>query len=366
MKILLSGGWTLGGVTPLLALAEDMKDGNDFLWIGTTGGPERPVVTAAGMRFVAISSGKIRRYVSIQNIIDLFRVGLGSVQSFFILLRERPDVHVTAGGFVSVPVAVAGWILGVPLVVHQEDLAPLRANLLMSRVAAAVTVTVAEAGTRFARFHPVVVGNPVRQALRSAAQGNRDRLLAARERLGLDPHRPTLVVLGGGTGSLPVNERLVAALPELLPHMQVYHVSGKNKHVGADLDLPDQIARGYHEVEFVTTGMEDVYAAADLVVSRAGFGTLTELAVFKRAALLIPLPRSAQIENAEFCLSHAAAEMLKEAAATPELLTRVILQLIRDTEQRQLLGENLHRLFGDGDPSRLAGVVTGVAKTRKK
>lgn len=359
MKILLSGGWTLGGVTPLLALAEAMKEGNEFLWIGTTGGPERVVVSAAGMRFVAISSGKIRRYASVQNIVDVFRVGLGSIQSFFILLRERPDVHVTAGGFVSVPVAVAGWVLGVPLVVHQEDISPLRANMLMSRVAAAVTVTVAEAGVRFARFHPIVVGNPVRRALRSAAEGDRDAVFAARERLGLDPHRPTVVVLGGGIGALPINERIAAVLPQLLPHMQIFHVAGKGKEVRGS-------EGGYHVIEFVTAGMEDLYLAADLVVSRAGFGTLTELAVFKRAAVLIPLPRSAQIENAEFCVSHSAAEMLKEAAATPELLSRVILQLMRDAEQRQLFGENLRALFGDGDPSRLAGVVAGVAKTNKK
>lgn len=373
MKILLSGGWTLGGVTPLIALAEHMKSGNTFVWIGTRGGPERPVVEAAGIRFTPIFSGKIRRYASVDNFLDLFRIAAGVVQSLLILMKEKPDVHVTAGGFVSLPPAIAGWLLGVPLVVHQEDLAPLRANLLMSRIAAAVTVTVAEAGEAFARFKPVIVGNPVRRALRDAARvgaglapAQSGRPQEARQRLGLDLHRPTLVVFGGGTGSMPVNERLAAALPELLPHMQVYHVSGKGKDVGAEHALPDKMRPGYHEAEFVATGMEDLYLAADVVLCRAGFGTLTELAVFRKAAVLIPLPRSAQIENAQFALSHNAAEMLQEPAATPLLLARVLLHLMADPTQRQQLGENLHQLFGDGDPARLAAVVERVAKKQKK
>lgn len=389
MKVLLSGGWTLGGVTPLLALAEHMKEGNDFFWIGTHGGPEGAVVEAAGIRFQPIFCGKIRRYASIQNFLDLFRIAIGIIQSFFLLLHERPDVHVTAGGFVSLPPAMAGWLLGIPLVVHQEDLAPLRANLFMSRLARVVTVSCPEAGEPFKKFHPVVVGNPVRRALRDAAggvgvglaptltvaamaghpQGAPLQPQQARQRLGLDPHRPTLVVLGGGIGAMPVNERLVAALPLLLPHIQVYHVTGRGKGagaVGAHGYAPTPASPGYHAVEFVTRGMEDLYAAADLVLCRAGFGTLTELAVFRRAALLVPLPLSAQLNNARFAASHSAAEMLQEPAATPDLLSHVILKLMQDPEQRNLLGENLHQLFGDGDPSRLAEVVKGVAENKKK
>ncbi len=363
MKILLSGGWTLGGVTPLIALKEHMEAGNSFVWVGTQAGPERPVVEAAGIPFTPIFSGKIRRYFSVDNFLDLFRIAVGIVQSVLILLKEKPDVHVTAGGFVSLPPAIAGWFLGVPLVVHQEDLEPLRANRFMSRMAAAVTVTVPEAGKAFARFHPVVVGNPVRQALRQAPNEPANVVLIARTKLGLEHPKPTLVVFGGGTGSLPVNERLVAALPELLPHMQVYHVTGKNKHVGAPPPAgPDQVLPGYHQVEFVTTGMEDLYLAADVVLCRAGFGTLTELAVFRKAAVLIPLPRSAQIQNAQFALSHNAAEMLQEPAATPTLLARVILHLMADPAQREQMGNNLHQLFGDGDPQPLAAVVERVAK----
>ncbi|TAK05617.1 hypothetical protein EPO33_00515 [Patescibacteria group bacterium] len=343
MKILLSGGGTLGPVTPLLALAEHLKDGNDFLWIGTADGPERALVEAAGIRFASVPAGKIRRYADVRNVTDPFKNVAGTAAALSLIGEFKPDVHVTAGGFVSVPVAAAGKMRGVPLVVHQQDIEPVRSNLLMARLAAAVTASCDGAAAGFTRFAPTLVGNPVRTFLRDAA---------ARPAVSGTP--PTLLVLGGGTGALGLNRRINAALDRLIKFCQVVHVTGGK-------EAAPERAR-YRPVPFMREELADAYRSADLVISRAGFGTLSELAVFKKPTLLVPLPDSPQEKNARYVVGRNAAELLAERACTVQLLTRVVRRLLDDADQRKMLGDNLRAALGDGDPGPLSKVVQRVAK----
>ncbi len=343
MRILLSGGGTLGPVTPLLALAEHLKNGNDFLWIGTADGPERGFVEAAGIRFASVPAGKIRRYADVRNVTDPFKNVAGTAAALSLIGEFRPDVHVTAGGFVSVPVAAAGKMRGLPLVVHQQDIEPIRSNLLMARLAAAVTASCDDAAKSFVRFTPDIVGNPVRKFLRDAAA--RPALLAT---------PPTVLVLGGGTGALGLNRRISAALERLTTFCQIVHVTGGKEAAG---ERPR-----YRPVTFLKEDLADAYRSADLVISRAGFGTLSELAVFKKPTLLVPLPDSPQEKNARYVVSRNAAELLAERACTVQLLTRVVRRLLDDVDQRKMLGTNLRATLGDGDPEPLAKVVRRVAK----
>ncbi|MEK7768059.1 MAG: glycosyltransferase, partial [bacterium] len=314
MRILLSGGGTLGPVTPLLALAEHLKDGNDFFWIGTADGPERGLVEAAGIRFASVPAGKIRRYADVRNVTDPFKNVAGTAAALSLIGEFKPDVHVTAGGFVSVPVAAAGKLRGVPLVVHQQDIEPIRSNLVMARFAAAVTASCDGAAQGFARSKPDIVGNPVRKFLRDAA--------AARP---LSPGSPpTVLVLGGGTGALGLNRRITAALERLTKFCQIMHVTGgKTDGVGVGL-APTQTGDRYRAVTFMRNELADAYCAADLVISRAGWGVLSELAVFKKPTLLVPLPDSPQEANARYVVGQNAAELLAEHACTVQLLTRVV------------------------------------------
>lgn len=347
MRILLSGGGTLGPVTPLLALAEHLKEGDDFLWIGTADGPERSLVEAAGIRFASVPAGKIRRYSDVRNVTDPFKNVAGTAAALSLIGEFTPDVHVTAGGFVSVPVAAAGKMKGVPLIVHQQDIEPIRSNLLMARVAAAVTASCTGAAEAFARWKPDVVGNPVRKFLRDAA---------ARPSLRVTP--PTVLVLGGGTGALGLNRRINAALDRLTKFCQIVHVTGGKEAEGE--------RSRYRPVPFMKAELAEAYRSADLVISRAGFGTLSELAVFKKPTLLVPLPDSPQEKNARYVVGQNAAELLAERACTVQLLTRVVRKLLEDADQQKLLGENLRATLGDGDPEPLAKVVRGVATTVKK
>ncbi len=358
MKILLSGGGTLGPVTPLLALAEHLNEGNEFLWIGTAAGPERAFVEAAGIRFASVSAGKIRRYADPRNLTDPFKSVAGTAAALGLLKKFRPDVHVSAGAFVSVPVAAAGKLLGVPLVVHQQDILPVRSNLVMARMAAAVTASCADAAAPFAAWKPTVVGNPVRKFLRDAAAL---------------PHRPgsppTVLVLGGGTGALGLNRRITAALDRLVKFCQIIHVTGGKTDVGAGLPRPDRqgaenapLPDRYHAVPFMQRELADAYRGADLVISRAGFGTLSELAVFRLPTLLVPLPDSPQDATARYVVGRNAAELLAERACTVQLLTRVVRRLLDDADQRTLLGDNLRAALGDGDPEPMAQVVRRAAK----
>lgn len=346
MKILLSGGGTLGPVTPLLALAEHLASGNDFLWIGTADGPERALVEAAGIRFAAVPAGKIRRYADLRNVTDPFKNVAGTAAALSLIGDFTPDVHVTAGGFVSVPVAAAGKIKGVPLVVHQQDIEPVRSNLVMARIAAAVTASCAGAAEGMARWKPEVVGNPVRTFLRDAAS-----------RPGSSTSPPTVLVLGGGTGALGLNRRIAAVADRLTKFLTVVHVTGGK-------EAAPERAR-YRPVPFMKDDLADAYRSADLVISRAGWGTLGELAVFKKATLVVPLPDSPQEKNARYLVGQNAAELLAERACTVQLLTRVVRRLLDDADQRALLGENLRAALGDGDPEPLARVVRRVAKTQK-
>lgn len=356
MRILLSGGGTLGPVTPLLALAEHMEEGNGFLWIGTADGPERAVVEAAGLRFASVPAGKIRRYADLRNVTDPFKNVAGTAAALAHVGAFRPDVHVTAGGFVSVPVAAAGKLRGVPLVVHQQDIVPVRSNLLMARLAAAVTASCAGAAEGFAAWTPTVVGNPVRRFVRAA--GASADVPGARRRLRLVPDLPVVLVLGGGTGALGLNRRLVEALDRLTAFCQVLHVTGGKE---AAPERPR-----YRPVPFLGEELADAYVAADLVVSRAGWGTLGELAAVRKAALLVPLPDSPQEANARYLLDRNAADQLAERAAVAPLLARVVRKLLEDAEQRKTLGENLRAALGDGDPEPLAAVVRRVARSAKK
>ena len=353
MRILLSGGGTLGPVTPLLALAEHLKEDNDFLWIGTVDGPERALVEAAGIRFASVPAGKIRRYADVRNVTDPFKNVAGTAAALSLIGEFKPNVHVTAGGFVSVPVAAAGKLRGVPLIVHQQDIEPIRSNLVMARVAAAVTASCDGAAEGFARFKPDVVGNPVRKFLRDAA---------ARPALSATP--PTVLVLGGGTGALGLNRRITAALDRLTEFCQIVHVTGgKTDGVGVGL-APTQTGDRYRVITFMRNELADAYRSADLVISRAGFGTLSELAVFKKPTLLVPLPDSPQEKNARYVVGRNAAELLAERACTVQLLTRVVRRLLDDVDQRKMLGENLRATLGDGDPEPLAKVVRRVAKSK--
>lgn len=305
LLLCLTGGGTAGHVTPHFALLPGIRRrGWQVFYIGSRG-LEQPLVEAQGIEFEAVASGKLRRYLSVKNAIDLFKVAAGCVQAFWILLRRRPDAVFSKGGFVAVPVAWAAWVLRIPVVSHESDVTPGLANKLIAPLAAQLLYTFPETA-KYLTGKARHVGTPVRDEL---FQGSRARGL---ELCGFDPKDevPTYLVMGGSQGAQRLNEALRGALPWLLERARVVHLTGKGKGLGYTHPR-------YKSFEFVTGELKDLYALADFVVSRAGANSLFELLALRKPMLLVPLElgsRGDQVINAESFARHGWALVLREKA----------------------------------------------------
>ncbi len=353
MRVLLAGGGSGGSATPVLAVAEALRaraPATAFLFVGTATGPERALAQAAGFPFVAVSSGKWRRYADAQNLLDVARVLRGIIEAAAAVRRFAPDVALGAGGFDSVPPLVAAALRGVPVLIHQQDLEPGLANRLLAPFARRISVTFRETQRHFPRGKTVLRGNPVRPAV---LRGNRARAI---ERFGLDPALPTLLVTGGGTGALALNQRVAAAVPALVTFCQVLHLTGRGRGVAPAMPSPR-----YHAYEFLVDEMPDALAAADLVVSRAGLGTLSELAALGKPMVLVPMPGSHQEANARAAARAGAARVVPEAALTPAALVALVRDLLGDPAQRATLAAAARRLFPPDAAARLADDLCELA-----
>jgi UDP-N-acetylglucosamine--N-acetylmuramyl-(pentapeptide) pyrophosphoryl-undecaprenol N-acetylglucosamine transferase len=345
MRILLAGGGTLGSVTPLLAVVEELrqKGENQFLWIGTRKGPERLLVEKWGLSFSSIYAGKLRRYFSFKNFIDIFLVLLGFLQAIYFLKKFKPDRVLTAGSFVAVPVVWAARIFKIPILVHQQDLQWGLANKLMRPLATWITVNfdyILQRLPRRYRRRAYLIGNPVRQQIKQVLEEKKDQELLYKK-FNLLEGIPVVLVLGGGTGALRLNELVAEAMPELYRFCQVIHLTGKDKRV----KIPEgEWERYYHWQELLIEEMADVYRVAEIVVSRAGIGTLSELSILGKPTIIIPLPQSHQEINAQFFGENQAAIVLKQEELTPHLLAQAIRELLFDKNKQITLSIQIKKL----------------------
>lgn len=313
--IAFSGGGSAGHVTPNIALMDAFKaDGWRLVYFGTPAGIEREIIAKTGTDYVAVPSGKLRRYFSWANFVDPFKIALGILLAVIHMMRLRPKVLFSKGGFASVPPVVAAWMMGIPVVIHESDRSPGLANKLTARFAKRICVAFEDCA--FLKSDPgraVLTGAPVRDAL---FNGDTD---AGRALIGADGTKPVLLVFGGSLGARAINQAVRAALPSLLGRYAVAHVTG-----GGNLDTALDGKDGYRQFEFLHEGFGDLLAAADLVVSRAGANALAELVALQKPHLLIPLPasqsRGDQIENAAAYEARGASLVRDEAELTAETL----------------------------------------------
>jgi len=334
MMVLLAGGGTLGPVTPLLALAEawrKQREDISFALVGTQDGPERSLAQASHIPFYAIPSVRLPRFFSMEWFLIPFRAVYALAGAHRLLRAQRPDLIIGAGGFTQVPVMWVGRFLGVPSFLLQTDVRPLLSNRLVASFVKKIFIGFEETMPFFSARKTVQTGVPVRASLKT---GSRERACA---RFGLDGTRPTLLVLGGGTGSLWINERMAEIAPQLVQEMNVIHLTGRGKQL-ASLTM-----NGYASMEQVEDGLADIYAAADLVVARAGMGTISELCALSKPALIIPLPGSAQLENARALARRHAAMVRFQSSTSADDLQEEIRGLISDSAKRKRLSASIHR-----------------------
>lgn len=352
-KIMFSGGGTLGSVTPLLGLAELLKTKHpeaEIVWVITKNGPERPVLEAAGYKYIMMPSAKLRRYWSWRNLSDFF-IFLGAFwRANWILWKEQPRLCISAGAYVSVPLHWAAWLHGVPTWIHQLDVQPGLANRLMARVARLITVALPQSVHFFPRRKTVSVGNFVRPDIGKSSAST------GRAFWHISDHDPLVLVIGGGTGAERINELIVAAAPHLLPHAHVVHSLGAERPSEAATRLAAQYPGRYRAVPFLGSAMAQAYAAADLVITRGGFGTLTELAALRKAAIVIPKPGHQQA-NVKYFLDKKAVIAVDERLTDGDHLSQVIRHLLQQPALRTQLGAHLHAAAPTADPARVLALA---------
>ena len=355
--VVFTGGGTGGHVFPGFAVAEELgtRYGVEIVWIGSRRGIERRLVEERGLRYSWVFVGKLRRYFSLQNLADAARLPAGVLMAIFRLWRMKPAVVFSKGGFVAVPVVIAAAVLRIPVVAHESDYDPGLATRISARFAAKVLVAYQESVEFFGgaiRDRVVVTGNPVRAAV-AAGDAQRGRRL-----LGMSGARPSVLFLGGSLGSAQINELLGCVLDRLLESCDVVHQTGAHR----DGRIVAAGRKGaYYATPFFTEELPDVLAAADLVVSRAGAGTVWENFTAGKAAVLVPLgaagSRGDQLRNAELCRARGAAKVLEPNEASPERLLSTLLALIHNHGEREQLARRARAMAVPEAAARIAEIV---------
>ncbi|GHV42048.1 UDP-N-acetylglucosamine--N-acetylmuramyl-(pentapeptide) pyrophosphoryl-undecaprenol N-acetylglucosamine transferase [Clostridia bacterium] len=291
-KVMLTGGGTAGHVNPNLSLLPYLNEaGLSVSYVGSKGGIEESLVKLAGIPFFGISSGKLRRYLSLDNVTDAFRVVKGVGDAFAILKKERPDIIFSKGGFVCVPVVLAAFLLRIPVIAHESDVTPGLANKIAYPFAKTICATFAETIPYIPKGKAVLTGTPLRKEL---FHGKRENAL---NMCGFDGSKPILLVTGGSLGASTINLAVREALPALTETFDIIHLCGAGKK-------DDTIKNaGYAQFEYVGAEMKDVLTAADVILSRAGANAIFEFLSLCKPSVLVPLSKKAsrgdQILNAD-------------------------------------------------------------------
>lgn len=350
--VVFAGGGTGGHIYPGLAVADELRNLATqqsseirIIWFGNSKGMDRDIVEKSGSvdSFAGIPSGKLRRYLSFQNLLDVFKIFAGFVVSFCRLLVLRPAVLFSKGGFVSVPPCVAAKILGIPVLTHECDFTPGLATRINSRFASKILISYEETRRFFSEAKQdrlLVTGNPVRPAF-YAADGEKGRAFLFREK---SPAfgKPILLVLGGSLGAHQLNCLVTQNLDWLCERYIVVHQTGK-----ADAQLCETKHENYYPYAFIYKEMCDVIASSDIILSRSGANTIWEGAVLGKPMVLVPLcgsgTRGDQVDNARFFVDKGAAFMLAGDDADSSHLKDCLCRL-EDTAVRTRMADASHAL----------------------
>lgn len=357
MKIVVTGGGTGGHIYPALSIAHQLEEEGveELLFVGSQHGPEKQLAEKAGVRFLAVPSGPIAG-MSLRTARSLGRLSLGVLKACLILRKFKPDVLVGTGGYTSAGVALAQWLLGGRIVIHEQNSIPGKTNRLLARLAKKVCVTFDESVQYFPKGKTVVTGLPVRGEIISGVDRS-----AARKSLGLEPDKFTLLVFGGSQGARRVNEMVLEAVPELISaEIQVIHQTGKKNYEDVASKRPDLM--GYIILPYIED-MAAAYSAADLVVSRSGASSIAEITVRGVPSVLIPFPYAHadhQTKNAEAVARAGAALAVVEKELTGAVLTGIIIELAEDAARLGRMAEASKKLGRPNAAADIAKIIRDI------
>ncbi|MCI7795315.1 MAG: undecaprenyldiphospho-muramoylpentapeptide beta-N-acetylglucosaminyltransferase [Lachnospiraceae bacterium] len=325
--IILTGGGTAGHVTPNLALLPSLKEaGYNIRYIGSYNGIERKLIENAGIPYDGISSGKLRRYFDLKNFTDPARVIKGYFEACKLLKKYKPDIVFSKGGFVAVPVVLAAKHCHIPTIIHESDMTPGLANKLCIPSAKKVCCNFPETLKYLPDDKAVLTGSPIRAEL---LKGDR---LSGLQYTNLSAAKPIILVIGGSLGSVKVNNAVRSILPKLLETFQVIHICGKGNVDESLIGTP-----GYVQYEYVDSPLKHLFAAADLMVSRAGANSICEILALRKPNVLIPLSAAAsrgdQILNAKSFANQGFSTVLEEESVTDSSLYEAIVSTYENRRQ---------------------------------
>ncbi|MCI5679407.1 undecaprenyldiphospho-muramoylpentapeptide beta-N-acetylglucosaminyltransferase [Anaerotignum sp.] len=326
-KIVLTGGGTAGHVTPNLALLPYLRaEGYEIVYIGSENGIERSLIEAEGVTYYGIPTGKLRRYLSKENLSDMFKVVKGIHAAKKLLKKLKPDLVFSKGGFVAVPVVLGAKKNNIPVIIHESDITPGLANKIAMPSARVICSTFPETLQYVPKGKGVHTGTPIRKEL---FEGDRAKGLAA---CGFSGEKPVLLMMGGSLGAVKLNNCLREILPELTKTFDIIHLCGKGNLDETLLGRAD-----YKQFEYVSDGLNDLFAAADFIVSRAGSNSISEFLALKKPHLLIPLSarasRGDQILNAASFEKQGFARVLDEDEMTPASMQKEIFALYENKDK---------------------------------
>ncbi len=330
------GGGTAGHVLPTIPIIEKLRQsGYAVCFIGSRSGLEEDLLESVDVDFFSIPTGKLRRYFSFKNIVDCFSFCFGVVYSLFLITKIKPQVIFSKGGFVALPVVLAGWVLRVPILAHESDRTPGLANRISMRFLSTYCTSFPSTGSSHNQFRHVHTGSPLRAEIESGD------VARGKEVLGYVDKKPILVVTGGSLGSKIINQNVRAVLDELLLSFNVLHVCGQG-------NLMPIAKNGYKQIEYVSENWGHILAAADLVITRAGANALFELLALRKVCIFIPLSkkvsRGDQIDNSQYVVENNFGKVLFEDSLTSESFLEVISSTYRARELFRQSLENFRAL----------------------
>lgn len=364
--VIFVGGETAGPVMPLLTLADVwVKQDSTIkpIFFDLHRSVAARIVPNRGYKFKSITSGKFRRYWSIKNFFSPFLTLFGLVQSLILLATIKPIIVIGAGGYIQVPVVIAAWLLRIPRVIHQQDIVPTFSNRICTPFANKITVTFEKSlkdfpqglGFEKSYSHYTKVewtGNPTDLVQKDVTQEQKH---SAQKLFNLDPERPTVLVIGGGSGAIGLNAAVNHSLPELLKVVQVVHSTGVGKRVRPNVDIAHGHDR-YHQFEFIDQ-INQAYVAADVVICRAGIGTLTALSALGKLSIVVPMPESHQEWNAQYLYNHKAATILDETDITPSTLAKTVRKILFDADLQKEMQKNILSIMPRNATENVLNVV---------
>lgn len=364
MKIVLTGGGTGGHLMPLIAVAKKIKDkyaDAKFIFVGPNGKLEVDIMGEANIPMKNVLTGKLRRYFSLYNILDCFKIPIGIIQAMYVLLREMPDAIFSKGGYASFPVVVAGWIYRIPILIHESDAIPGMANKMLSKFADRVAISYEESEKNFLSGQAVLTGNPLREDI------NKGDKIKAREKFSLTESKKVIYVTGGSQGARIINNKILDILPELLKKYQIIHQTGENNFEescrrAGEMGIKNG-REGYIAAAFFKEELKDIFAVADLVISRASANTISEIAANKKPSILIPLKNAAndhQRMNAYALAKIGGCIVLEEDNLGKNLLLSRIDEIMENQELQEKLAKNIETFYHFDATDKIAQGILGM------